>query len=131
MTTLTLEKIMANFNNLKGNKTIFSLVNFQFELEGIGDHHIMCKANGDGALYYIYDTQEKEQVIVRAIDDEAEQTFPNHFTTVTMIVDPDNLTNLERDEIVDPDNLTNLEREIGEKVTALEDVLTKNLCESE
>jgi len=88
--TLTLEMIMTNFNDLKDNKTILSLANFRFELEGIGDHHIMCKANGDGALYYIYDTQEKEQVIVKAINDEAEQILPNHFTMVTTIVDEDN-----------------------------------------
>jgi hypothetical protein len=52
----TLESIMNDFTALKAKQTIFSLEKenkkLTVELEGIGDHHIMCKAD-DGKLYYI------------------------------------------------------------------------------
>ena len=85
---LTMETIMKDFNELKVKQTIFSLsqipsnTNLLLELEGIGDDHIMCKAE-DGKLYYIFKAEEPETLIITPISNsENKENVSNLFTVI-------------------------------------------------
>lgn len=103
MEEVNFETIKKDFNELKRKHAVLALNNnVLLELEGIGDHHILCKAN-DHLLYYIYQSTLPNMVTLTSICDSVTTEFLDVFVIMDLdseIVDLDSETVALDSEIV-------------------------------